>query len=300
MTAVELVRARPRDLGVLVDEVRAYYEFDAIAFDASAIRTGVAELLAHPELGVAWLIQRGGEVVGCCVLAYGFDLEVGGRQATVTELYLHPAHRRAGIGAAAIAHVEEHLRGLGIAGYELHVERANAGARAFYAKLGFTAHDRIPLTKRLPPAAPSRGRAVADTVDHLSLGATDLEISRRFYDAALAPLGFRARQEIAGEVGYFRTDDPEHREAFALFIGFEDPAARRPVVPSAGFHLALRAATRDAVRAFHAAALSAGGRDDGPPGVRAVYHADYFAAFVLDPDGHRIEAVCHAPAAARP
>jgi catechol 2,3-dioxygenase-like lactoylglutathione lyase family enzyme len=60
-------------------------------------------------------------------------------------------------------------------------------------------------------------------------------------------------------------------------------------------HVCFRAPSREAVSAFHGAALGAGGRDDGAPGLRAQYHADYFAAFVLDPDGHRIEAVCHAP-----
>ena len=65
--------------------------------------------------------------------------------------------------------------------------------------------------------------------------------------------------------------------------------------PIPGVHLCFRAPDRAAVRAFHAAALAAGGRDDGAPGLRPQYHADYFGAFVLDPDRHRIETVCHAP-----
>jgi catechol 2,3-dioxygenase-like lactoylglutathione lyase family enzyme len=65
--------------------------------------------------------------------------------------------------------------------------------------------------------------------------------------------------------------------------------------PAAGAHLCFRAPSRCAVQEFHTAALSAGGRDDGAPGLRPQYHADYYGAFVLDPDGHRIEAVCHAP-----
>ncbi len=67
--------------------------------------------------------------------------------------------------------------------------------------------------------------------------------------------------------------------------------------PSRGFHLCFRAPDRAAVRAFHAAALAAGGRDDGAPGLRPKYHPDYYGAFALDPDLHRVEAVCHAPAA---
>jgi len=67
--------------------------------------------------------------------------------------------------------------------------------------------------------------------------------------------------------------------------------------PVPGAHLCFRAPDRAAVRAFHAAALAAGGRDDGAPGLRPLYHADYYGAFVLDPDGHHLEAVCHAPEA---
>jgi catechol 2,3-dioxygenase-like lactoylglutathione lyase family enzyme len=125
-------------------------------------------------------------------------------------------------------------------------------------------------------------------LDHVSLGISDLERSRRFYDAALRPLGlvrivdFEGRGSdygaMAGQLGV------------ELTITVEAGAA-----PSRGFHLCLRARDRAAVRAFHAAALAAGGRDDGSPGLRPKYHPDYYGAFVLDPDLHRIEAVCHAP-----
>jgi catechol 2,3-dioxygenase-like lactoylglutathione lyase family enzyme len=69
------------------------------------------------------------------------------------------------------------------------------------------------------------------------------------------------------------------------------------VSPASGIHICFRAPDREAVRAFHAAAIAAGGSDDGAPGPRPIYHRDYYAAFVIDPDGHRIEAVCHAPTA---
>jgi catechol 2,3-dioxygenase-like lactoylglutathione lyase family enzyme len=132
-------------------------------------------------------------------------------------------------------------------------------------------------------------------VDHISLGVTDLARSKQFYDAALAPLGFVPTIEIAGEVKYAHRDCTD-RNDFALYIGFEDPNARRAVVPSAGFHVAFQADSRDVVDQFHAVAVAAGGRDNGAPGLRPRYHADYYGAFVLDPDGHHIEAVCHAPA----
>jgi catechol 2,3-dioxygenase-like lactoylglutathione lyase family enzyme len=124
-------------------------------------------------------------------------------------------------------------------------------------------------------------------LDHVSLGVTDLNRSRRFYDAALAPLGLRRVLDFEGRGSdYGPTPTP----------GVEFTITRELAPkPSLGTHLCFRAPTRAAVVAFHQAALDAGGRDNGMPGVRGHYHPDYFAAFALDPDGHRIEAVCHAP-----
>jgi catechol 2,3-dioxygenase-like lactoylglutathione lyase family enzyme len=100
-----------------------------------------------------------------------------------------------------------------------------------------------------------------------------------------------------------RTLDFEHRGsdygamAGQFGVEFTITAEAGRVAPAQGMHLCFRARAREAVRAFHAAALATGGRDDGGPGPRPQYHRDYCAAFVLDPDGNRIEAVCHAPKA---
>ena len=127
-------------------------------------------------------------------------------------------------------------------------------------------------------------------LDHVSLGVSDLDRSRRFYDAALRPLGLVRTVDFEGR-------GSDYGAAPGVF-GVEFTITREAsVAPAAGMHICFRAPDRAAVRAFHAAALAAGGRDDGPPGIRTVYHADYYAAFVLDPDGHRIEAACHTPAA---
>ena len=128
-------------------------------------------------------------------------------------------------------------------------------------------------------------------LDHVSLGVADLERSRRFYDAVLRPLGlvrivdFQSRGSDYG--------------ALAGSLGVEFTITQEPKasLPARGMHVCFRAPDRAAVEAFHRAALASGGRNDGEPGLRAQYHADYFAAFVLDPDGHRVEAVCHAPPA---
>ncbi len=127
-------------------------------------------------------------------------------------------------------------------------------------------------------------------LDHVSLGVRDIDRSRQFYDAALHPLGLVRIADLAANRGsdYGAAPDP---------LGLEFTITREAAVrtPIPGAHLCFRAPDRAAVDAFHGAALAAGGQDDGAPGVRAGAHANYYAAFVLDPDGHRIEAVCHAP-----
>jgi len=127
-------------------------------------------------------------------------------------------------------------------------------------------------------------------LDHVSLGVSDIERSRRFYDAALRPLG------LVRIVDFGRGRGSDYGAApGSLGVEFTITAETSVAAPYPGIHLCFRAPGREAVHAFHAAALGAGGRDDGAPGPRPHYHADYYAAFVLDPDGHRIEAVSHAP-----
>ena len=118
--------------------------------------------------------------------------------------------------------------------------------------------------------------------DHLTLTVSNLQRSAEFYTAALAPLGF-TRQRDYGEILAF---GPEGMPAFWLKAG---PAPQSPM------HLAFGARERSAVDGFHAAALKAGAKDDGAPGLREHYHPNYYGAFIIDPDGHHIEAVCHVP-----
>ena len=120
-------------------------------------------------------------------------------------------------------------------------------------------------------------------LDHVGLDVSDYEASRAFYEGALAPLGIRLMMEPVPGVGGFGDDFP------FLWIG------ARSRGPDSGTHVAFTTEDRATVDAFHEAALAAGGRDNGAPGVRAIYHPDYSGAFVLDPDGNNIEAVCHTP-----
>jgi catechol 2,3-dioxygenase-like lactoylglutathione lyase family enzyme len=118
--------------------------------------------------------------------------------------------------------------------------------------------------------------------DHVSLKVKDAARSRRFFQRALSPLGYKVIDETDGGGGFGAED------ASALWI-----AQGQPHEPA--LHLAFAAADRAAVDAFHKAALGAGGRDNGNPGVRENYGPNYYAAFVLDPDGNNVEAVCQKP-----
>ena len=124
-------------------------------------------------------------------------------------------------------------------------------------------------------------------IDHVSIGVRDIAAARRFYDAALAPLGYRCRSDSADSLGY-------GAEATAFWVSVAEHPV--PPDPASGLHFCFAAPTRPSVDAFHAAALGAGGRDNGAPGLRPEYDATYYAAFVIDPDGYRIEAYCNRPA----
>ena len=122
---------------------------------------------------------------------------------------------------------------------------------------------------------------------HISLGVLDLARSTAFYDAVLATLGYARVWTDGTAVGY---GYPGGTEKLAIKLSKE-----RGVGMGSGFHLAFAASGREAVAAFHRAALLHGGRDNGGPGPRPEYGPNYFAAFVLDPDGHRLEAVINEP-----
>lgn len=124
-------------------------------------------------------------------------------------------------------------------------------------------------------------------IDHISIGVRDIAVARRFYDAALAPLGYTCLSASSGSLGYGR-DRP------ALWISAVDRPI--PADEGSGLHICFSAPSRAKVGAFHAAALGAGGRDNGKPGLRPEYSGEYYAAFVVDPDGYRLEAYCGEPA----
>ena len=117
-------------------------------------------------------------------------------------------------------------------------------------------------------------------IDHTGLNVADIAKSKAFYAAALAPLGYDVLMSFENYVGFGVAPKPD------FWIG--QGSANQPPI-----HVAFRARSREEVDAFYQAAMAAGGRDHGPPGLRPQYHPNYYGAFVLDPDGHNIEAVCH-------
>lgn len=119
-------------------------------------------------------------------------------------------------------------------------------------------------------------------IDHIGIDVSDYQRSRQFYTAALAPLGYAIVMEFGDGAGLGVADKPD--------LWISQGAALKPSI-----HVAFQCAKREQVDQFYAAALKAGGKDNGPPGIRKDYSPTYYAAYVYDPDGHNIEAVCHAP-----
>jgi catechol 2,3-dioxygenase-like lactoylglutathione lyase family enzyme len=120
-------------------------------------------------------------------------------------------------------------------------------------------------------------------INHVSIGVRDIVKTKRFYDAALKPLGYECLSDGATSLGY-------GRDAVAFWIGVTERPV--PADEKSGLHFCFDAPTRKSVDAFHAAALGAGGRDNGKPGLRTDYGPNYYAAFAIDPDGYRIETYC--------
>jgi len=117
-------------------------------------------------------------------------------------------------------------------------------------------------------------------IDHIGLAVSDFARSKEFFQRALAPLGYVVIMEFDGAAGFGRDGKPD------FWIG--------PGAAGSATHVAFAAAQHSVVDQFYAAAIAAGGRDNGAPGLRPQYHPNYYGAFVIDPDGNNVEAVCHA------
>ena len=132
-------------------------------------------------------------------------------------------------------------------------------------------------------------------LDHVSLRVTDYDRSRKFYEAALAPLGFRLAMEVDSGAGFTRGQIPCFWVKQGKPVGVASGVAPHELAGCGGvaLHVAFVGDDRAAVDAFYGAALAAGGLDNGAPRLHPEYHPNYYGAFVIDPDGYNIEAVCH-------
>ncbi|NJK69496.1 MAG: VOC family protein [Microcoleus sp. SU_5_3] len=122
-------------------------------------------------------------------------------------------------------------------------------------------------------------------IDHTGINVSNFEKSKEFYIRVLAPLGYQLLKEFDAAMAGFGIDDRPEPDFWIV----------RGEVNTPRIHIAFGTQNRQMVHAFYEAALDTGGRDNGTPGLRSHYHPNYYAAFILDPDGHNIEAVCHAP-----
>ena len=138
--------ARTSDLRRLLPLVKAYYAFDGIAYDGKTLRTALVQLLKEKSLGRVWIIDTGRGLAGYAVLAFSYDLEFGGREGIITDLFISARFRRKGYGARLLSMIIAYCRRTALYEIELHVTRENRAAMAFYKSFGFLDRRRTVLT----------------------------------------------------------------------------------------------------------------------------------------------------------
>ena len=144
-----IAKAKTGDFARLLELIREYYRYDGIRFSAKSIGPALRRLLRDETLGQVFLIHHDCEFAGYVILTFNYDLEFGGMQGIVTDLYLREELRGCGLGKLALDAVAQYCRGRKISAIELQVEHHNKAARAFYRKLGFRQLSRIVMGKRL-------------------------------------------------------------------------------------------------------------------------------------------------------
>jgi ribosomal protein S18 acetylase RimI-like enzyme len=144
-----LRKPRTSDFQVLLELIAEYYRYDGLRFEARSIATALRKLMRDENLGRIWMIHSGTRTAGYIILTFNYDLEFGGLQGIVTDLFLREKYRGCGLGKQALEGVAEYCRQRGIRAIELQVECGNQAAQAFYRKLGFHRLSRIVMGKSL-------------------------------------------------------------------------------------------------------------------------------------------------------
>jgi diamine N-acetyltransferase len=140
-----------RDGKILLRLIKAYYRYEGLRFDCKMIERGLSEFLGRPEFGEAWLISDGRRAIGYLIFTFLFDLEFGGRQVGITDLFIYSRFRRKGVGRHVLCQLDRFCKAKRIRSIELQVLKKNRKVTGFYRRVGFREHDRIPMSKQLDP-----------------------------------------------------------------------------------------------------------------------------------------------------
>jgi diamine N-acetyltransferase len=145
----EIQLATAEDAPYLLRAIQSYFAYDGILFDSVRVPVSLQLLLTREDIGRAWIVRVDQKPIGYAIVGFGFDLEFGGRQATLTDLFIEPSFRGKGIGAATLQHIEKACLAWRVNAIELQAETDNSEALSLYEKQGFKRHTRIPMSKRL-------------------------------------------------------------------------------------------------------------------------------------------------------
>jgi len=148
----------PKDFGLLLKLATAYYRFDKIPYDLPSLKRGIQTLLRNPSQGQAWLMETHHKPIGYALLTYNFDLEYGGIEGMLTDLYVDKHFRNRGVGSLALYELEDFCRDRGIRAIELQVLNRNKAAETFYRKAGFRILPRKVMVFDVRPEQPSGPR----------------------------------------------------------------------------------------------------------------------------------------------
>lgn len=142
--------ARPADFPELLRLIRAYYRYDGIRFRAGLVTAGLRRMLRAPGVGRIWVVWDGARAIGYVAFSFHYDVEFGGPEGVITDLFLHRGYRRRGLGGRLLATVDDYCRAAGIRSMELQVIHGNREAEAFYRQHGFRMLARQIMARELP------------------------------------------------------------------------------------------------------------------------------------------------------
>jgi ribosomal protein S18 acetylase RimI-like enzyme/catechol 2,3-dioxygenase-like lactoylglutathione lyase family enzyme len=300
--SIALRLAQQADLDTALAYVRQYHLEEGIAQSDAETQNALRPLLQHASLGRLWLICLDQQPIGYIAVCFGYSIEFGGRDGFVDEMFILPEYRAKGYGKTALTMTQREAAALGVRALHLEVARDNDRGRRLYHRCGFLPRERYSLMSWTSGnAAPTSNRqTTGDTlpplentaaavtevlaIDHVYITVSDIPRAEAFYDIVLSMLGFRKhRFELAGEphTNYYNRHFSYVLRPARLAIG------HNPYAPGL-HHLCLRVLNDSMVRNI-AQQLTAANILVSEPRLYPEYAPDYFAIFLCDPDGLRLE-----------